>query len=420
MTRRIGFGFAFALLVTLTGGCQAVNDNSVNDNNEWRRNTLVPGSPIRSPNGIEFGPDGKLYAGSVGAKIIYRIDVKTREVEIVVPAPLGEADDLAFAPDGTLVWTALVAGEIRALREDGTVDVIVPDLPLANPIHFTKDGRLFAGQIGIDKLYEFTVDENGNPTGERRLVTSKKGNLNSFEITDDNVLIGPLVDKGMVAKIDIDTGDVTPIADGLGKIVAVNIDRNGTIWGVDWHSGDLWRIDPADDGWQAPRKFATLDPPLDNLAIGPDGHVYISRPAHSSIEKIDTRTGEQTTIIAGQFASARGVASFTEAGRDKLLVADAYGWRIVDVATGEVTAPYDLTEFGFPQGATSVAVNDNYFAFADNFLRPRVWLVDRKTGETVKTWRKIKNPAGISLTEDNTVIVTDGATGELIRLTNEE
>jgi len=410
---------AVVLMAVCAGGCQSVND-TVNDTNEWRQNTLVPGSPIRSPNGIEFGPDGKLYAGSVGSKTIYRIDVKTREVDIVVPAPLGEADDLAFAPDGTLVWTALVAGEIRALRADGTVAVIVPDLPLANPIHFTRDGRLFAGQIGIDKLFEFSVDENGNPTGERRLVTSKHGNLNSFEITDDNVLIGPLVNKGMVVQIDIETGEVTPIADGLGKIVAVNIDQNGTIWGVDWHSGDLWRIDPAGDDWQAPRKFATLDPPLDNLAIGPAGHIYVSRPAHSSIEKIDALTGEQTTIIAGHFATVGGMASFTEAGRDKLLVADTFGWRIVDVASGEVTVTYDLTEFGFPQAATAVAVNDDYFAFADTFIRTRVWLVDRKTGETVKTWRKIKNPTGISLTGDGTVIVTDGATGELIRLPHHE
>jgi len=215
------------------------------------------------------------------------------------------------------------------------------------------------------------------------------------------VLIGPLVNKGMVVQIDIETGEVTPIADGLGKIVAVNIDQNGTIWGVDWHSGDLWRIDPAGDDWQAPRKFATLDPPLDNLAIGPDGHIYVSRPAHSSIEKIDALTGEQTTIIAGHFATV-------------------FGWRIVDVASGEVTVTYDLTEFGFPQAATAVAVNDDYFAFADTFIRTRVWLVDRKTGETVKTWRKIKNPTGISLTGDGTVIVTDGATGELIRLTNKE
>lgn len=406
---------ATVLIAAFAGGGQTVN---VTD--EWRLDTLVPGGPIQSPNGIEFGPDGKLYAGSVGSKTIYRIDVETREVEIVVPPPLGEADDLAFAPDGTLVWTALIAGEIRALRADGQVDVIVPNLPLANPIHFTRDGRLLAGQIGIDKLFEFVVGENWTSTGERRLVTSKNGNLNSFEITDDNVLIGPLVNKGTVVQIDIETGEVTPIADGLGQIVAVNIDRNGAIWGVDWHSGDVWRIDPDGDDWQAPRKVATLVPPLDNLAIGPDGHVYVSRPAHSSIEKVDAQTGEHSTLIAGQFAGARGVASFTEAGQDKLLVADSYGWRIVDVATGQVTAPYDLTQFGFPQAASAVAVNDDYFAFADSVVRPRVWLVDRKTGETVKTWRKIRNPTSISLTEDNTVIVMDGVTGEVIRLTDKE
>ncbi len=79
--------------------------------------TLVPGSALHAPNGLTFGPDGYLYAGSVGAQTVFRIDVSNAAVEVVVPAPLGEADDVAFSPDGRLVWTALVAGEIRWVAE---------------------------------------------------------------------------------------------------------------------------------------------------------------------------------------------------------------------------------------------------------------------------------------------------------------
>jgi len=148
---------AVVLMAVCAGGCQSVND-TVNDTNEWRQNTLVPGSPIRSPNGIEFGPDGKLYAGSVGSKTIYRIDVKTREVDIVVPAPLGEADDLAFAPDGTLVWTALVAGEIRALRADGTAgcspdkSVLINSLNLASTKMGTRPANAGSSRVSTATL----------------------------------------------------------------------------------------------------------------------------------------------------------------------------------------------------------------------------------------------------------------------------
>ena len=263
--------------------------------------TLVPGSALHAPNGLTFGPDGLLYAGSVGAQTVYRIDPETAAVEVVVGAPDGEADDVAFAPDGTLLWTALVAGEIRALRND-SVAVVADDLALINPIDFTTDGRMFAAQIGFDRLYEFPLDDNLALNGEPRLVASGIGNLNSFEITADNILYGPLVDKGEVAAIDIDTGAVSVIGSGLGTVVAVNLDAAGNVWAIDWVSGNLWRIDrlSAGAGWAAPRRVATLEPPLDNLAVGPDGAVYVSRTPSSAIDRIDPDTGAVSALIAGQ------------------------------------------------------------------------------------------------------------------------
>ena len=230
----IGF-MGLAFLIFLATGCTSTNEHA----QSWQIETLVPGSPLHAPNGITFGPDNKLYAGSVGAQTIYSIDVKTGEVATVVRAPAGEADDVAFSPDGTLVWTALVAGEIRALRQDGTVDVIVSDVPLINPVHFTTDGRLFAARIGFDRLYEFPVDAQLASTGEPRLVASKIGNLNSFEIDADDRLFGPLSNIGTVAEVDIESGAVTPVADNLGKVVAVNLDAHGNIWAINWAKGEL-------------------------------------------------------------------------------------------------------------------------------------------------------------------------------------
>ena len=43
---------------------------------------------------------------------------------------------------------------------------------------------------------------------------------------------------------DIETGAVTPIAENLGKVIAVNLDSRGQIWAVDLELGHLWRIDP--------------------------------------------------------------------------------------------------------------------------------------------------------------------------------
>jgi sugar lactone lactonase YvrE len=392
------------LLAALGAACS----DSGNDD-AYRIETLVPGSPLHGANGITWGPDGMLYVGSVSSQTIYRVNPGTGQAEVVVPAPAGEADDIAFAPDGTMVWTALLGGEIRALREDGSVDIVVSDMALINPVYFTTDGRLFAAQVGFDRLYEFDFEGDTEP----RLVASKIGNLNSFEITDDDELYGPLSNVETVARIDIESGEVTPVAENLGKVVAVNLDSDGNIWAVDWAGGRLWRIHPITG---ARAIVATLEPPLDNLAIGPDDTVYVSRPAHSAIETVDPETGEIQTLVDGNLSLPGGLAITSHNGREALVVADGYGYRLVDTETGAVTTPYDLTKFGFPSAATDLAVSDNFFVFSDLGIRPRVYLVDRTNFETVMTWTKIKMPYGIVLRDNGDPIVTDFATGTLIAL----
>lgn len=111
----------------------------------YRVESLVAGGPMYGAKGMTLGPDGMLYVGSIFSQSIYRIDVATGKVTTAVGAPDGEADDVAFGPDGTMVWTAMPSGEIRALQKDGSIVVLASGLPLINPIDFTTDGRLFAG-----------------------------------------------------------------------------------------------------------------------------------------------------------------------------------------------------------------------------------------------------------------------------------
>ncbi len=379
--------------------------------------TLVTGGPLHSPNGITFGPDGMLYVGSVAAQTIHRVDVSTGAVELVVPAPDGEADDIAFAPDGTLVWTALIAGEIRALRADGSIATVIANKALINPLYFTTDGRLFAAQKGFDRLYEIDFENaiagTQAATQEPRLVASKMGDINSFEIAADDTLYAPLSNIGTVARIDIETGVVTPIAENLGKVIAVNLDSRGQIWAIDLALGHLWRIDPDTGDAQI---IATTEAPVDNLAIGADDAVYISRTAASAIIRVDPDTGVQSVIVPGNFALVGGLASMMYQGREALLVADSYGYRIVDTQTGEVTTPFNITDVGFPNAASDVAVNDEFLALTDMVTRPRVFLVDRADYKTVATWKNIDAPAGVILQNNGDPIVADFATGRIIGL----
>jgi streptogramin lyase len=404
--RMVALAVIAGLTVALTSACVDRNDGA------YRVETLVAGGPLRAPNGITFGPDGMLYVGSVAAQSIYRVDVATGAVEVVVPAPAGEADDIAFAPNGTMVWTALLAGEIRAQRRNGSVYTVAADKALINPVYFTSDGRLFAAQKGFDRLYEFGFGKGSGQT-EPRLVASKMGDINSFEITADDKLFAPLSNIGTVARIDIETGAVTPIAENLGKVIAVNLDSRGQIWAVDLELGHLWRIDP--DTGEA-QIIATTEPPSDNLAIAADDTVYVSRTAASAIVRVDPNSGEQSVVVPGNFSLVGGLAVMTHQRREVLVVADSYGYRIVDTSTGDVTTTFELTDVGFPNASSDVAVNDGYIALTDMITRPRVFLVDRANYQTVATWTKIEAPAGVVLRDNGDPIVADFASGQIIGL----
>jgi sugar lactone lactonase YvrE len=370
--------------------------------------TLVAGSPLHGAKGIRFGPDGGLYVCSIVAQSIFRVNVATGAVTTAVGAPHGECDDVAFAPDGTMAWTAMPSAEIRAQRPGGRPHVVASNLPLVNPLGYTAEGRLYAAQIGIDRFLEIDV------TGEQppRLIARGIGHLNSFDIDADRQLYGPLAGLEKIARIDLASGDITIISEGLGVLSSVKLDSKGQLYAVGWASGNLFRVD-ADTG--ATEIITVLDPPLDNLAIGADDMLYVSQPARSAIVKVDPVSGEQTPVVAGKLGVPGGLALTTVDGKETLIVADDFAVRHVDTQTGEVWATVDLAEFMDPANATDVAATQEVVVLSD-VKQSRVYMLDRATGETLHKWKRIDTPYGLVLTDTGDVIVAAFDAGQLIRL----
>ena len=308
---------------------------------DYRVETLVPGGPLHGAKGITFGPDGYLYVCSVYAQSVYRVDVTTGKVTVAVGPPHGESDDVAFSPDGTMAWTALPSGELRAQHPGGEPFVMAKKLPLINPLGYTDDGRLFAAQIGIDRFLEIDVSGEQPP----RLIAKGIGHLNSFDINSDNQLYGPLAGIGTLARIDLATGKLTPIATDQSMLSAVELDADGQIYAVGWATGELFRFD---ENTGARTLIATLEPPLDNLAINAEG-IYISLPASGRIVRIDPDTGAQSIIVPGNMGIPGGLALTAVDGKETLLVADDFAFRWVDTKTGKIWTTADLAEFIDPQ-----------------------------------------------------------------------
>jgi len=392
--------------IALTAGC--ASNTSGTGENGGTLSTLVEGGPLHGAKGLTWGPDGYLYLCSVYAQSIYRIDPDTGEVTVAVGPPHGTSDDVAFAPDGTMVWTALPDGEIRALKPGGEPYVLADRLPLINPVGYTADGRLYASQIGIDRFLE--IDTTGQE--EPRLIAKGIGHLNSFEITPAGQLYGPLAGNEQLARIDIETGEVTVLSDRYGMISAVELDPQGQIYTVGWKNGELRRFDEATG---EAKLIAQFEPPVDNLAIDDAGSIYVSLPTRGAVIKVDPATGKKTTLVDGRIGTPGGLAITTHGGRETLIMADDYGFRHVDTRSGDVFALHDLSEFMDPLPATDVAVNSTSILLSD-VSRGRVYLVDRESNALTHNWRRMGTPYGVALTDAGEPLYADYSTGRIVQL----
>ena len=83
------------------------------------------------------------------------------------------ADDIAFAPDGTMAWTGFLTGDVYSRKGDGPVKKLASGLPGINSLAFRRDGQLYATQVFLgDALYEST-----SPAPSRRADHGEDGRL---------------------------------------------------------------------------------------------------------------------------------------------------------------------------------------------------------------------------------------------------
>ena len=380
---------------------------------EYRQQFLVPGSHFHGVHGIAFNKDDQLFAGSVFGQAIYKVQVDSGEVDVVIPQPDGMADDIAFAPDGTMAWTAFLLGTIYARKGDRTM-VLARELPDINSLAFAKDGRLFASQTGLgpgnDALWE--IDARVVEDRERkppRKVMEGLGGLNGFEFGADGSLYGPLWSKGDVVKIDVDRSTISTVARGFKVPVAVNFDSAGNLFVVDTALGQVWRVVPTSGERHL---VATLKPGLDNLAIDSRNRVFVTNSVDNGIYLVNTETGNWRTIVEGRLALPSDLAVTVEAGREVVHVADSFAYRRIDGISGKVEDVLRLhgdelaQPFGISVGQTNVLLT--------SWLFGTVQRVERASGRTFGIWNDFQQPVDALEMADGTLLVLELRTGSLV------
>ena len=388
---------------------------------EYEQRFLLPGSWFHGVHGLAFNKDDQLFAGSVIGQTLYRVQVDTGEVDRVIDPPMGMADDIAFAEDGTMAWTAFLLGKVYIRKPNGKTIEVANGMGGPNSIAFGKDGRLFVSEVFIgDALYEIDLknvdkpDFKPFPRAELRRIAEKLGGLNGFEVhKDDGFLYGPLWFKGQVVKVNLETGNVEVIAEGFKIPAAANIDpqNRDNVYVVDTGTGNVWSISLTARN----RKLvASMKPGLDNLAFDSRGRLFVSSMTDNGIYLVDKQTGAWKTVTEGKLAVPADLAIVTENGKDTLHVADVFSYRTVDGQTGAVQDVLRVhgETHAYPIG---ISVGPRHVLLSSWFSNT-VEKVDRKTNRLVATLGDFAAPIDAIEVADGTLYVAELATSNLVKV----
>ena len=418
------FFTSLALAVGVAGGAlaqQTEQPAAPPPAKEYNQQFLVPGSWFHGVHGLAFNKDDQLFAGSVIGQTIYRVQVDSGEVDRVIDPPMGMADDIAFADDGTMAWTAFLLGKVYIRKPNGKTIEVANGMGGPNSIAFGKDGRLFVSEVFLgDALYEIDLknvdkpDFKPFPRSELRRIAEKLGGLNGFEIhKDDGFLYGPLWFKGQIVKINLETGAIEVIAEGFKTPAAANIDpqNRDNVYVVDTGTGGVWSVSLTS---KAKKLVASLKPGLDNLAFDSRGRLFVTSMTDNGIYLVDKQTGAHRTIVEGKLAIPSDLAVVSEGGKDTVHVADVFSYRTVDGQTGAVADVLRVhgDTHAYPIGISVGPKNTLLTSWFSNTVEK----VDRKTGKLVATLGDFAAPVDALEMADGTIYVAELASANLVKV----
>ncbi|HSW06148.1 hypothetical protein [Aquabacterium sp.] len=368
--------------------------------------TLVPPSAFHGVHGLAVDAKGRLLAGTVVGNNMWEVDRKTGAAKVFIAAPEGQADDIAIGPKGELAWTSYLQGILRVRDSDsGPTRIVAKDLPGMNSLAFDpKNGKLYGSQVFLgDALWE--VDPSG--AKPPRLIAKDLGGFNGFEVGPDGQLYGPLWFKGQLVRINPATGAVTVINSEFKIPAAANLDGKGNLWAIDTRTGELAKVELASGKRSIVAQLATS---IDNLAIAPEGTIYVSNMADNAIIEVDPTTGRSKTLLSGKLAVAGGM----KLGAGSLWMADTFAFRRIDITSGAVTdlLRMQASDLEYP---SIVGIGAKQLALVSWFTGS-VQLIDRATLKTAAMLHGFKAPYDAIPMDDGSVLVAEIATGNLLRV----
>ena len=241
-------------------------------------------------NGAVIGLDGALYVVHTGDGSTSRIDLNTLKVTTFVAPNEGVfiSDDIAIDDKGNffITGTTPAVAEVYRVDKHGIKRVIAKDgLTAPNGIRYNfRTGRLFTSECFWGSRV-FELDPNGVNPPKLLVPENKIAIPEGFDFDPyTNELIIPDMGTGKIVKVHPDTGNIVTIAQGFDTPIALKVGPDKMIY-FPQLNGAVYRLSL--DGKKS-EKLAQLPPGCDNLAITPEGHLYITNYWDATVYKVAT------------------------------------------------------------------------------------------------------------------------------------
>jgi sugar lactone lactonase YvrE len=271
----------------------------------YRARYLVPPAALQQTDGIALDGRGGAWLTQALSNRVVHVDLATGAVTRLADEtdaePIRVPDDVARGPDGDLYVTAMLDRAVVRMSTDGRHRKVVGSnlgdgSSLTNGIAFNRQGRLFATDLSFADpshpggMWELDPAGVKPPVPILRNLPTPEG----FGFGPDGLAYVPEMFAGRIDVVDVDARTVRPLVDGFGYLVALKVDASGRLVTMETDTGKLWRVDRT----TGQRTFVAQGPAgLDNLAVAPDGTIYVTDFVEGNVWRVDEARGAMVPLL---------------------------------------------------------------------------------------------------------------------------
>ena len=247
----------------------------------------------------------------------------------VLLAGVGRPDDLAFDPQGHLLFSDFYNGTVSRLNANGSVTVLVTGLAGPEGIVVLSNGTMIIAEQRTNRILALAPAAKSLTVlralpGIPGTAPCKDGVDGIALDATTNTLIVPDSPTGNVYRLSLDGKKLTLITSGIVRPVGAVVDAQGTIYVADECGGAVVRITP--DGRST--RIGGFGQP-DDVAFDHHGNLLLIdlQPSIHALIRVRQSTGKHEVLASKGFIEPQGLVIDRN---DNIYVSDDYANEIVE------------------------------------------------------------------------------------------